>query len=78
MVLKCAGVPPPRWTVASVTIPGRVFFVRAIELIDGRNLFHLEQRVWASDPDSPYAWPSYDVEELASLLVSRMPGRTLT
>ena len=52
--------------------------MRAIVLIDGQNLYHMARRAWASGPDSPYAWPSYDVDKLARVLVSRMPGRTLT
>ena len=58
-------------------IPGRVFFMRTIVLIDGQNLYHLARRAWASGPSSPYAWPSYDVEKLAGLLAYRTPGRTL-
>ena len=50
---------------------GGCFFMRTIVLIDGQNLYHLARRAWASGPSSPYAWPSYDVEKLASLLVSR-------
>ncbi len=52
--------------------------MRAIVLIDGQNLYHLARRAWASGLQSPYAWPSYDVERLASVLVSRVPGQTLT
>ena len=48
-----------------------------IVVIDGQNLYHLARKAWASGPKSPYAWPSYDVEKLASVLVSRIPGRTL-
>lgn len=51
--------------------------MRTIVLIDGQNLFHLARTAWSSGPSSPYAWPSYDVEKLASALVSRTPGRTL-
>ena len=50
----------------------------AIVPIDGQNLYHLAWRAWASGSDSPYAWPSYDVGQLVSVLVSRMPDRTLT
>ena len=55
--------------------------MRALVLIDGQNLYHLARRAWApagADPSSPYLWPSYDVEKLASQLVGRTPGRTLT
>ena len=51
--------------------------MRTFVLIDGQNLYHLARRAWASGPQSPYAWPSHDVEKLASILVSRTPGRTL-
>ena len=52
--------------------------MRAIVPIDGQNLYHLARRAWASGSPSPYAWPSYDVEKLASVLVSRVAGRTLS
>ena len=51
--------------------------MRTIVLIDGQNLYHLARRAWGSDPKSPYAWPSYDVEKLARALVTRTPGRVL-
>ena len=51
--------------------------MRAIVLIDGQNLYHMARRAWASGPQSPYAWPSYDVQKLASVLVARTHGRTL-
>ena len=51
--------------------------MRTLVLIDGQNLYHLALRAWASGPDSPYAWPSYDVEKLAAALVSRTAGRIL-
>ena len=50
--------------------------MRTIVLIDGQNLYHLARRAWASGPSSPYAWPSYDVEKLARVLVSKTAGRT--
>ena len=56
---------------------GGYFIIRTIVLIDGQNLYHLARRAWASGLSSPYAWPSYDVERLASTLVYRTPGRTL-
>ena len=55
--------------------------MRTIVLIDGQNLFHLAKSAWvptAMNSTSPYAWPSYDVERLARVLVSRVPGRTLS
>ena len=51
--------------------------MRTLVLIDGQNLYHLARRAWAFGSDSPYAWPSYDVEKLARLLVSRISERTL-
>ena len=51
--------------------------MRAIVLIDGQNLYHLARRAWASGPQSPYAWPNYDVENLAGALVAGTPGRSL-
>lgn len=52
--------------------------MRTIVFVDGQNLYHLARRAWTSGPQSPYAWPSYDVEKLASVLAARIPGRTLT
>ena len=52
--------------------------MRTLVLIDGQNLYHLARKTWASGPNSPYAWPSYDVEKLAHTLVSRVPGRSLS
>lgn len=55
---------------------------RAIVFIDGQNLYHGAKDAWVeggvAPPDSPYIWPSYDVEKLAAYLVSRVPGRVLT
>ena len=51
--------------------------IRTIVFIDGQNLYHLARKAWASGPKSPYGWPSYDVEKLAHVLVSRIPGRSL-
>ncbi len=54
--------------------------MRTLVLIDGQNLYHLARIAWAptpSEPSSPYAWPSYDVEKLAAALVARVPGRML-
>ncbi len=62
-------------------VPGRVTFVmRTIVFIDGQNLYHLAKNAWESHPprrQSRYAWPSYDVEKLASALVAKSPNRTL-
>ena len=55
--------------------------MRTIVLIDGQNLYHLAKAAWltaSSETTPPYAWPSYDVEKLANVLVSRVPGRTLS
>lgn len=64
--------------------PGRVFFYmanqRVIVFFDGQNLYHAAKDAWGPDPPtgpSPYAWPSYDVEKLAKILVERVPGRVL-
>lgn len=54
--------------------------MRTLVLIDGQNLYHLAKLAWASgrgETSSTYAWPSYDVEKLASALVSRTAGRHL-
>ena len=56
---------------------GGCFCMPTLVLIDGQNLYHLARRAWASGSSSPHAWPSYDVEKLAHVLVSRTPGRTL-
>ena len=68
---------PARWIVALAVILGRVFFMRAFVLIDDQNLYHMARRTWASGPQSPYDWPSYDVENLARALVARTHGCTL-
>lgn len=55
--------------------------MRTIVFFDGQNLFHLAKTAWAprpSVPGSPYGWPSYDVERLATALVSRVPNRVLS
>ncbi len=52
--------------------------MRTIVLIDGQNLYHLARKAWSSGLSSDYAWPSYDVENLADTLVSKISGRTLT
>jgi uncharacterized LabA/DUF88 family protein len=54
--------------------------LRAIVFIDGQNLYHSPRSAWASvpqTPGSPYGWPSYDVEKLATWLATRMAGRAL-
>ena len=68
---------PARWIVAAAMSLGGCFFMRAIVLIDGQNLYHLARRAWVSGPQSPYAWTSYDVEKLAGALVAGTPGRSL-
>ena len=52
--------------------------MRTLVLIDGQNLYHLARRAWAFGPNSPYTWPSYDVEKLAHTLASRGPNRSLS
>ena len=55
--------------------------MRTIVFIDGQNLYHLAKNAWGSATianSSPYSWPSYDVENLANALVSRVSGRTLS
>ena len=52
---------------------GGCFCMPTLVLIDGQNLYHLARRAWASESSSPHAWPSYDVEKLAHVLVSRTP-----
>ena len=51
--------------------------MRTIVFIDGQNLYHLARKAWGSETSSLYAWPSYDVERLADVLVSKRPGRLL-
>ena len=54
--------------------------MRTIVFIDGQNLYHLAKNAWESDPprrNSPYAWPSYDVEKLATALVAKSQDRIL-
>lgn len=50
--------------------------MRTLVLVDGQNLFHLAKAAWGDH--SPYSWPSYDVEKLASALVALQPGRRLS
>ena len=52
--------------------------MRTVVFVDGQNLFYLARRAWALEKPSPYCWPSYDVEKLARVLVSKRPGRILT
>lgn len=54
--------------------------LRSIVFIDGQNFYHSARSAWApvpQTPGSPYGWPSYDVEKLATWLVTRVPGRSL-
>ena len=64
------------------TQPTRVVSnLRTIVFFDGQNLYHGAKEAWAPKPvvqGSPYGWPSYDVERLATALVSRIPGRDLS
>lgn len=55
--------------------------MRTVVLFDGQNLYHGARNAWAPIPhvpSSPYGYPSYDVEKLATALVTRIPGRTLS
>lgn len=54
--------------------------MRTVVFFDGQNLYHGARDAWAPIPQVPgsvYAYPSYDVEKLASQLVHRVPGREL-
>jgi hypothetical protein len=54
--------------------------VRTIVFFDGQNLYHLARSAWSPGPQvpgSPYGYPSYDVEKIASALVARDPRRVL-
>ncbi|MFC1962769.1 hypothetical protein ACFLWB_02085, partial [Chloroflexota bacterium] len=54
--------------------------MRTIVLFDGQNLYHGAKEAWRPQPaigPSRYTWPCYDVEKLANVMVSRLPGRTL-
>ena len=60
---------------------GCTFFMRTIVFIDGQNLYHMAKTAWigtTAAATNPYGWPSYDVEKLAAVLVSRDPGRVLS
>ena len=52
-----------------------------IVFFDGQNLYHSAKDAWAPDKSlqisSPYNYPCYDVEKLATALVNLEPGRTL-
>ena len=54
---------------------------RCIVFFDGQNLYHGARDAWAPDRvlnlKTPYSWPSYDVEKLASELVSKVSDREL-
>ncbi len=55
--------------------------MRTIVFFDGQNIYHLAKTAWAPHPKSsptPYSWPSYDVQKLASTLVNRVSGRNLS
>lgn len=54
--------------------------LRTILFFDGQNLYHGAKDAWGPLPPAgphPYSWPSYDVEKLASALVSKVLGRRL-
>jgi len=56
--------------------------LRTIVFFDGQNIYFLAKTAWAPPlprrGDTPYSWPSYDVQKLASTLVAKVPGRTLS
>jgi uncharacterized LabA/DUF88 family protein len=55
--------------------------MKTLVLYDGQNLYHLARDAWAPHPHvsgSPYGYPAYDVEKLATALVNRKPGRQLS
>lgn len=54
--------------------------MRTVVFVDRQNLYHLARTTWAPAPrvvGSPYAYPSYDVQKLATALCARLPGRAL-
>jgi hypothetical protein len=54
--------------------------LKTIVFMDGQNIYHLAKNAWAPSPPqgwSPYSFPSYDVEKLANILVTRSSGRIL-
>lgn len=54
--------------------------MRTIVFIDGQNLYHLARAAWSPGPQvagSPYGYPSYDVEKLATWLVAHDRRRIL-
>jgi uncharacterized LabA/DUF88 family protein len=54
--------------------------LHTIVFIDGQNLYHGAKDAWRPIPPighSKYSYPSYDVEKLADVLVSRVTGRIL-
>ena len=61
-VLEGTGVRPRQLDRGRGHVPGRVFFLRTLVLIDGQNLYHLSRRAWPSESASPHAWASYDFE----------------
>jgi uncharacterized LabA/DUF88 family protein len=57
-----------------------VLILRTIVFFDGQNLYHGAKDAWRVLPavgHSRYSYPSYDVEQLAEVLVSRISGRVL-
>lgn len=55
--------------------------LRTIVFFDGQNLYHLARRAWAPVPvvgDSPYGYPSYDVEKLSTALAENTSERVLS
>lgn len=55
--------------------------LNTIVFFDGQNLYRSAKDAWRLQPTANtyvYTWPSYDVEKLAAVLISKTPGRTLT
>ena len=55
--------------------------MRTIVYIDGQNLFHLARLAWSGTDSAAshgYAWPSFDIEKLATAVGMRAPGRILS
>lgn len=45
--------------------------------VDGQNLYRSAKDAWGKKISTKYAWPSYDVEKLATALTSKTLGRTI-
>jgi len=54
--------------------------LKTVVFFDGQNLYRSAKDAWRPKPAigfSKYSWPSYDVEKLATVLVSKTSGRIL-